>query len=162
MSNNISFNLVLFGLAVFISVSCESKKPTKSKALNDQPKTIEKPVENEDLALLKMRCYACHQVSSKSHDEIIAPPLAAVKRRYLRSFPEREAFINAIVNWTMDPKEKNALMYGAVKKFKVMPYQSFDKSEMSVIAGYIYDNDLEEPEWFEEHEAEMHRGKSEN
>jgi hypothetical protein len=162
MNNKVRFIFTSLTIAIIFFTSCESKKSSKQRTSNTESIGHIISDTNEDLTLLKTRCYACHQADSKSHDEIIAPPLVAVKRRYLRSFPEREAFVNAVVNWTLDPKEENAIMYGAVKKFKVMPYQSFEKSEMTKIAGYLFDNDLEEPAWFDEHEVEMHKGNSKN
>jgi hypothetical protein len=162
MGHRIQYFFTLFVVFSFVFSSCQSKKMSNEVVTKEKSVAIKLSGENESLELLKMRCYACHQVNSISHDEIIAPPLAAVKRRYLRSFPQRDDFVEAIVNWTLDPKEEKAMMYGAVKRFKVMPYQSFDKSEMLKIAGYIYDNDLEEPKWFEAHEAEMHRNNPEN
>ena len=162
MSHRIQYILTLFVIISSIVTSCQSKRTSNEENNKEKSVAIKLSEENESLELLKLRCYACHQINSKSHDEIIAPPLAAVKRRYLRSFPQRDDFIEAVVNWTLDPKEEKAMMFGAVKRFKVMPYQSFDKSEMRKIAAYIYDNDLEEPEWFEAHEAEMHRNMPEN
>ncbi len=157
MGPAIKYSFILFILISFFFTSCQSKKTSNELLIKEKSVAIKLIEENEVLDLLKMRCYGCHQVNSTSHDEIIAPPLAAVKRRYLRSFPQREGFVEAVVNWTLDPKEENAIMFGAVNRFKVMPYQSFDKSEMQKIAGYMYDNDLEEPKWFEVHEAEMHK-----
>ena len=60
---------------------------------------------NEALKLIKQNCYACHSVTSKSHDDIMAPPLIAVKRRYKMSYLNEEEFILAFTNWVMDPKE---------------------------------------------------------
>lgn len=162
MSHKIQYIFTLFVIISFVVTSCQGKGTTHEERKKVKSVAIKFSEQNESLELLKMRCFACHQTNSSSHDEIIAPPLAAVKRRYLRTFPQRDDFVEAVVNWTLDPKEENAMMYGAVKRFKVMPYQSFDPSEMRKIAAYIYDNDLEKPEWFEAHEAEMHKNMPEN
>ena len=108
------------------------------------------------LKLIRKHCYVCHSVNSNSHDEIIAPPMAAVKWRYSRQYSNKEEFVGAMVDWTMDPKFGRSIMPGAVDKFKVMPKQPFDKTEIVSIVNYIYDNPLEEPIWFEEHQKEMH------
>jgi hypothetical protein len=108
------------------------------------------------LKLIEKHCYVCHSVNSNSHDEIIAPPLAAVKWRYSRQYSNKEEFVSAMVDWIMDPKLGKSIMPGAVDKFKVMPKQPFDKTEIVSIVNYIYDNPLEEPVWFEEHQKDMH------
>lgn len=112
--------------------------------------------EDEGYRLLQQNCYACHSVTSKSHDEIIAPPMVAVKRRYLRSYNTENEFIEAITDWVLDPKEENALMFGAVKNFKVMPRQPFNKEDVVKIATYIFNNELEKPTWFQSHFNEEH------
>ena len=112
--------------------------------------------ESDGYDLLKAQCYICHSVTSTSHDEIIAPPMAAIKMRYSRSYGTKESFVEAISNWAIDPKLENALMRGAVKQFNVMPTQTFKKEDLEKIASYMYENELEVPDWFAEHEKEMH------
>jgi hypothetical protein len=112
--------------------------------------------EDEGYKLLQQNCYACHSVTSKSHDEIIAPPLVAVKQRYLRSYTTENEFVEAITNWVLDPKEENALMFGAVKNFKVMPKQPYKKEDVVKIATYIFNNELEKPTWFQKHFNSKH------
>ena len=147
-----------FLVIVVILISCVKKEDTSKSASDKKVATKEQLTqqENEDLQLFKQTCYACHSVVSKSHDEIIAPPMAAVKMRYLMSYPEREDFINAVVSYASDPKAENALMFGAVQQFKAMPKQNFKEEDLKRIAAYIYDHDIEQPEWFNDHFAEEH------
>lgn len=150
------FNLFYLVLIFIFLFSCADKNEL---ALLDV--TANKQVAEKDtigLELLKSKCYACHAVNTKSHDEIIAPPLAAVKRRYLMMYPEKKEFVQAISQWAKDPKEEKAIMKGAVTKFKVMPYQHFDEADLVKIASYMYDEELEVPAWFPEHEKQMHGG----
>jgi hypothetical protein len=71
-------------------------------------------------------------------------------------YKSEEAFVTAVVKWTVDPQESKALMRGAVDKFKVMPKQLFKAAEIEKIATYIFNNKLEEPAWFDAHQKEMH------
>lgn len=71
-------------------------------------------------------------------------------------YPEKEEFVQAISQWAKDPKEEKAIMRGAVTQFKVMPYQHFDEADLIKIASYMYDEELEVPAWFPEHEKQMH------
>lgn len=139
----------------FLFLSCADKKETPQEGAEAQSKEMTSEY-SEAYQLLKNQCYACHSPVSSSHDVIIAPPMAAVKLRYKRSFNTKDEFVDAMVSWAMDPDKEKALMRGAVDRFQQMPKQAFEEEELRKIASYIYDNDLEEPEWFAAHEKEMH------
>jgi len=152
-------NILILTIASLFMISCNK---TKEDGTNKMVKIAAfelKTEQSEGYTLLKNNCYACHSVTSKSHDEIIAPPMVAIKRRYQMSTETRGDFIDAIVKWAKDPKEENALMYGAVQQFKVMPKQAFNEEDLLIIASYIYDNDIEQPDWFGAHFKEQHGGK---
>lgn len=152
-------NILALIVVFFALISCNSKKED-STSNNESIAIMDSKIDqSESYLLFKNKCYTCHSVNSKSHDEIIAPPMAAIKKRYQMSYSNRVDFINAIVNWVKDPKEENALMFGAVQQFKVMPKQAFYEDDLEIIAAYIYDNKIEQPEWFETHFIEEHRGK---
>ena len=141
---------------LLLVVSCERTK-TKSLEPLDSESNIVKGQVSEGYELTKVQCYACHNPNSPSHDEIIAPPLAAVKMRYQMQYKTESEFVDAMVDWAMDPQESRSLMRGAVVKFKTMPKQPFKEAEMRKIATYIYNSDLEEPDWFDAHQKEMHQ-----
>ena len=124
--------------------------PKKNKEVT-KTEPISQLEEEEGYILLKNNCYACHSVNSASHDAIIAPPMVAVVRRYKMSYQNKEAFVEAVTNWVLNPTEEHALMRGAVSQFKVMPKQPFNKDEIKKIADYMYENELEEPAWFQQH-----------
>ncbi len=159
MKHLLKLNIFVLVIATLFLVSCDkTKQGTKSKtdaiAVNETAAD-----QSEGYTLFKNNCYACHSVTSASHDEIIAPPMVAVKRRYKMNYTSKEAFVDAVVNWSKDPKEEKALMRGAVKQFKVMPTQVFKEEDLQKIAAYIYDNEIEKPEWFEVHFKEEHGGE---
>jgi cytochrome c551/c552 len=148
-------------LLVLIAVSLFSFNKIDKKIHHGKPQPLViNTAENEGLLLMKSKCYMCHSVTTKSHDDIIAPPMIAVKRHYTNKYDNKKDFVNAIVNWSVDPKEDNALMPGAINRFKVMPKMGFTKEDMEKIANYMYDNELEKPAWFGTHAKEMH-GKDE-
>jgi len=149
--------IYIIAIAILFLVSCnKSKEDTTSEQIAVNKTKTEPP---EGYTLFKNNCYVCHSVTSKSHDEIIAPPMIAVKRRYQKSYTSKEDFVEALVNWSKDPKEENALMRGAVQQFKVMPKQAFKEDDLKKIAAYIYDNDIEKPDWFEAHFKDEHGGE---
>jgi len=144
---------LIISMLLILSYSCKKEKPNEG-AENQSRDLISQSFEGYEL--LKNQCYACHSPISSSHEEIIAPPMAAVKMRYSRSYTTKEEFVEAMVSWAMNPNKEKALMRGAVNRFQQMPKQAFVEEDLSKIAVYIYENELEEPEWFAAHEKEMH------
>ena len=144
---------LIFSSLIFLSCKDSNEKPNAISSDLKKDNKVELP---QGLDLLQKHCYICHSPESSSHDEIIAPPMAAIKMRYKMSYKNEQEFVDAIVAWTMNPMQENALMRGAVDRFKVMPKQLFDENEMRKLAVYMYQNDLSEPTWFAAHQKEMH------
>ena len=142
-------------MSMLLILSCSGKKEKPIEVDKNQSKDFISQ-SSEGYELLKNHCYVCHSPVSSSHDEIIAPPMAAVKMRYSRSFKTKDAFVEALVSWSMNPDKEKSLMRGAVDRFQQMPKQAFIEEELRKIAVFIYENKLEEPEWFAAHEKEMH------
>lgn len=158
MNSKLIFITILIGTII----GC---KPKKEESKSEEISTVEitkEQINSEGYNLLKTNCYACHSVTAKSHDELIAPPMVAVKRRYLVSYKTKEEFVEAMTNWVLNPEEEHALMRGAVNQFKVMPKQPFDKDAIIKIANYIFDNELEKPTWFDAHFEKEHPNGMEN
>lgn len=106
--------------------------------------------------LIETQCVICHSATA-SHDNRLAPPMIAVKKRYASSNTTKEQFIKDIQNWFDNPVEDNAKMYGAVKRFGIMPKLAITKENLNLISDYLYDNDIDQPEWFENHYNEEKR-----
>jgi cytochrome c553 len=142
-------NKLLILLTTFFLFSCNQKKEAY------------KPVENETVALdtiahdgkklMETHCYLCHSPSADENEGRIAPPMIAVKARYLMDYDTKEDFIKAISNFVKNPTEDITKMHGAVKKFGVMPKQVFLENTVAQIADFMYDYQIEEPTWFKEH-----------
>jgi cytochrome c551/c552 len=148
-------NFIKIIALVALLSSCNKQKSSEDFSTNTSAKS---ETENaEALALFQQKCYACHSVTTKSHDEIIAPPMIAVKKRYSMQFDNKEDFVNAVLAYASDPKAENTLMRGAVNKFKAMPKQAFEEEDLKKIATYIYENEIETPEWFEGHFQQNHK-----
>jgi len=150
--------IIYLMVIAMLMVSCNSNKKESSQINENNDKFV--ILQNsEGYDLLKTKCYACHNPNSASQDVIIAPPMSAIKKRYSRLYNSKEEFVNAVTDWAMNPVEENAIMRGAVMQFKTMPKQVFDKEELQKIATYMFENELEQPEWCEDHEGQMHRGR---
>lgn len=156
--------------AIFIALSillvvvfARCSNPSTSSAPQQSP-----PVEVVSAAalpvgykLLKRYCYACHNPEVSSHDALLAPPMEAVKFRYLQQFPDRDQFTQRIVQFVQMPTQDHALMMGAISRFGVMTALSVPDSSLHQIADYMYDESLEKPTWFDQHFKEQH-GKQGN
>ncbi|NNK55032.1 MAG: cytochrome c family protein, partial [Flavobacteriaceae bacterium] len=140
--------LLLF-TGILLMLSCNSPLEDSYTAMTTEVETTLPDPEHPGKALMEKNCYACHNAAT-AHEDRIAPPMIAVKKHYISEDTSKEEFTEAILNWTKEPSEDKAKMYGAVKRFGVMPYQSFPEETIRQISEYLYDYDIEEPEWFAE------------
>jgi cytochrome c553 len=102
--------------------------------------------------LMEKHCYTCHSPVADEVEGRIAPPFVAIKARYIdKEGYNRVEFIKAISEFVANPTDDNALLYGAVRKFDVMPKQAFPDSAAVKIAAFMYDYKVDAPAWFKEH-----------
>lgn len=133
--------------------SCNSSK--KKEYVSE--KTIEPTQIHPGKKLMETNCYVCHSPSATMEDRI-GPPMIAIKKHYISEETTKEQFTEAMQTWIKNPIEENAKMYGAVKNFGVMPKQPYPEETINLIAEYMYEYAIEQPEWFEEHFKEK-KGK---
>lgn len=105
--------------------------------------------------LMENNCYVCHSPKA-AEESMIAPPMVAVKMHYLSEEISKEDFVNEIVSFLKNPSEETSKMPGTIKKFGLMPYQFYPENTLKQIADYMFDYDIEEPEWFGDHYSKMH------
>ena len=139
---------ILIGLLfVFLFVNCN--KP--SKPSNEiQKTTVSKIQVHPGKKLMEVHCYSCHHPTASEEDRL-APPMIAVKMRYMNSSATKKEFINDMQAWIKNPVDSNVKMYGAVKRFGIMGNLPYPERVIEQIADYMFDNDIAQPEWFEEH-----------
>ena len=105
--------------------------------------------------IIETECYLCHNPKA-SEVSMIAPPMVAIKKHYIDSTTTKEQFTKAIVGWINDPQEEKSKMPGAINRFGIMPYQPYPEETISLIAEYMYDYEIAQPEWFDEHFQREH------
>lgn len=140
--------ILLFIVLVLISCQCNKKQNLGSLDNTDFTKVI---LDHEGKKLMETHCYLCHSPSAKENEGRIAPPMIAVKSRYLMDYDTKEDFVKAITAFVENPTEDNTKMHGAVKRFGVMPKQVFPENTVAQIADFMFDYQIEEPTWFKEH-----------
>lgn len=149
-------NLLLF-LLFFSLIACnETQKKDDYTKVNQDSEQIE--LAQTAKTNMENKCYLCHSPSA-SKENRVGPPMAAIKARYMKDASTKEEFVSAIWNFVEKPTEDKAKLKGAVRRFGVMPYQKFNQKEIEAIAAYMYDYEIEEPEWFKSHWEKEHGGK---
>jgi mono/diheme cytochrome c family protein len=137
---------------IFLLVQLLVAKPLTSNVEPPVVITTQADLMDDGLTLLKKHCYACHNPNTNSHDDIIAPPLAGIKKHYSDAYPEKEAFSKAMMEFVKNPSSEKSLMKGPVKRFGLMPKPAVTDQEIQQIVTYIRDSELEKPKWFDAHE----------
>ena len=132
-------------------VSCQNDKK-EFQPITEENITYELTQEHEGKKLMETHCYLCHSPNAGENEGRIAPPMVAIKARYIdKEGYNKDEFIAAMTSFVKNPTEDKALMYGAVKKHGLMPRQVFPEGSVEKIAEFMFDYQIEAPSWFKEH-----------
>lgn len=142
-------NSILF-IILLVIASCQKDKNLQQIPIDE--KVLEVTKEHEGKKLMETHCYLCHSPNAAENEGRIAPPMVAIKARYIdKEGYNKEEFIVAMTSFVKNPTEEKALMYGALKKHGLMPKQAFLEGSIEKIADFMFDYQIEEPKWFKEH-----------
>lgn len=143
-------NIVSLWILLVFQLTVES--PLKVDVAS-QVSPISHSAQLEDgLILLQKHCYVCHNPNSDSHDSMLAPPLAGIKKHYAKAYPDQGQFAKAMIEFVKNPTTEKSLMKGPVKRFGLMPKPTASDQEIKQIVTYIQNFELAKPKWFDEHE----------
>jgi cytochrome c553 len=135
-------------IAISILFSCKSTKKETYSAKSDVTVTTKQL--HPGKKLLESNCIPCHSATA-SIDGRIAPPMIAIKKHYIGQKTTKAVFVRSMIDWIENPSEETALMHGALKRYGIMPKLDFPKEMITQIAEYMFDYEVDEPEWFEAH-----------
>ena len=144
--------MALVGMTL-LAVQCQNQKEEKS-------------IPNSELMtrgnqLMETNCYSCHSPEAV-HSSRVAPPMAAIKKHYLKDTGSEEEFSEAIRAFMQNPQVEHAKMKHAVEKFGLMPQMSLSEKELQSIAYYLYHTEIEKPGFNHQTEGKKYRkGKGE-
>lgn len=110
----------------------------------------------DGVTVARERCMACHIIDGEGGDKQAAPPMYGAWHHYRVDYPERGAFVAAVVAWLDAPAAERALMQGAVKRFGVMERVALTTEEAQAVAGYLWERSLDVPEAYVAHYNEQH------
>lgn len=136
---------LLIALSLLI-LSCNNTDNKKLSAFDLQMEANKHPGKK----LMQINCYTCHSPSASQSDRI-GPPMVAIKRHYIDENTTKAQFVENMQAWIKNPNAQDAKMFGAVKRFGVMPKQSFPEETIAKIADYMFDYNIDQPDWFEKH-----------
>lgn len=135
--------LLLFGFLISVLVtSCSNQE--QPLEINPEKK-MDQSIAGK--SLMENKCYSCHS-SKVAKEYVLAPPMIAIKEAYNESYVNEEEFVKAFQQFLSKPTKNKAIMKEAVEKHGLMPYQGSSKEEIVMIAKYIYQNDIEKPNWW--------------
>ncbi|MFH6604429.1 DUF3365 domain-containing protein [Maribacter algicola] len=141
-------------LAILGMFGCKDKAKTIPLDTASEKEVAQSGEEHPGKKIMETECYLCHNPKA-SQASMIAPPMIAVKKHYIDDNTTKEEFIESLILWINDP-EAPSKMPGAQQRFGKMPYLPYPKETITQIAEYIYDHEIEEPEWFSAHFEEEH------
>lgn len=143
--------VVILGVILF-AAGCNQTEPghQNTKTVNQELKAM---AIAEGFSLLETSCFSCHSPNA-SMDSRIAPPMIAIKKHYVKENTSEEAFANDLIRFLNNPAAENSKMPGAIERFGLMPKMNFSEADIQKIAHYIYNTELEKPDWFEKHYEE--------
>lgn len=138
--------------------SCQPSKKEKDEDLKsiDKSQTLSSAEVKQARSLMENKCYLCHDPES-SMDARVGPPMIAIKKHYARDAQNRNEFIESMWAFVQQPKKEKVKLKGAYEKFGLMPYQPYKEKDIKLIAAYMYDYQIEVPDWFEEHWKKGHQ-----
>ncbi len=100
------------------------------------------------------------QLCSSCHGNGAAPPMFGVRSHVKSAYPEREAFVDYVVDWVRQPDASKSLMPGAIRHFGLMPSLGYGEAEVRQVAEYLYDGRLEATAGSNHHRRHCHgRGR---
>lgn len=140
-------------LTIGLSYSCNTKSKKSDEKKLTEIKSVLTKTDSISASLFNQKCMICHNHVGKVDSTMIAPPFFAVKKHYLRASEDKEEFVEIMSDWVKNPSEDNLLMSGTMDSFEIMPYLAYTEEDIVKIVNYVYENDMEKPEWFDAHQA---------
>jgi mono/diheme cytochrome c family protein len=138
-----------FIVVTIFLIGCSNSEKQTTTIANDPAEMS--PLElAEGFQLTENNCFSCHSPNA-SIENRVAPPMEAIKKHYIDSQTNQAEFTADLIAFLNNPSEDLSKMPGAIRRFGVMPKMNFSDEQIAKIAAYIYNSELEKPDWFEDH-----------
>ncbi|HHS96121.1 MAG TPA: DUF3365 domain-containing protein [Phaeodactylibacter sp.] len=153
MKKRIKIDLLLLGIFLIL-LSCNPKNTEKNDQTAANEEQMKKENANEDLSkgfqLLESSCFSCHSPNANIKNKV-APTMATIKKHYITKGVSKEEFTKSFIEFLNNPVEEKAKIPQAVEQFGVMPKFNFSDAQLKQMANYIYNTELEAPDWYTNH-----------
>jgi cytochrome c553 len=147
--------LVYVSVLIALLSYCGKKPEGNSEEKADSSGEVLTDMDKKAFRLLSTQCFSCHSPEADPENRI-APPMVAIRRRYMESSDTKEEFISSMVSFVQAPSKEQSRMPGAIRKFNLMPMLGFAEEDIALVAEYIYETPMSSPAWFEEHYEKEH------
>ena len=137
----------LFAIAFLILVGSCTNKPEATKEPSETEFELAEVVTAKDN--IETVCYACHSPSA-TPDNRFAPPLEIAKRNYLVETANKAEFVDKMVQFILYQTAEQSMLHSDVEQYGLMDPVGFSEEDVRAIAEYIYENELEKPDWLME------------
>lgn len=150
-------NFQIFTLAILSLTVLSCSNTSKENAALSSGTAEMTPINlTEGFQLTENNCFSCHSPNAAQGNRV-APPMEAIKKHYIDSLTTQSQFTADLLAFLNDPSEDLSIMPGAVRRFGLMPKMGFSEDQITKIASYIFNSELEKPDWFEKHYQEERR-----
>jgi len=141
-------NIFLFVL-VLIFLSCkDGKKPEYKATESTTEKELAEAVQlHPGKQIMETECYICHDPKA-SQKSMIAPPMIVIKNHYIGENTAKDQFTEDLIKWVNDPETETKIP-DAIFEFGSMPYIPYPDDAIAQIAEYMYDYEIERPDWYD-------------
>lgn len=120
------------------------------EAVGEKADQVSEKILHKGFEILESNCISCHSAKGTFEDRV-APPLSAIKNSYLKGNVTKEEFIASFVSFVENPVTENSKMPEAVEKFNLMPKMGYSKEQLTAVAEYIYNHEVEKADWYQKH-----------
>jgi|GEM_PF-6708324 thioredoxin-related protein len=137
-SKRFFYQLFLF-LSILLS-SCSSDKSNETKVVLKDEFIQKAELKNQEMeTLLHAACLYCHKTQDVPGEKELAPKMQVVIDLYKAQYPNREDFVKAVTEFTVNPQANKTLMQSAIDTYKLMPNSGIVKQDAEDIANYLFD-----------------------
>ena len=137
------FSILL--ISIMVSISCSEHYRSKNSSQRLQNNEVQA---SEAKEILTTVCQSCHHPSAAPNDRF-APPLQVAKLNYLALSNDKAEFVELWSDFILAPSPEKAKLHSDVDEFGMMDPLGYSEDQIRSIAIFVYDNELERPDWLE-------------
>lgn len=142
--------IILTFIICFMLVFNACKQTNKANIKANSP--LSKEIAYKAINVLKQNCISCHAPNKIENN--VAPSLATIKEYYLKENNNESQFVKMMTSFLLNPTIEQAKMPNAVKKYGLMPQMGMDKEQYNLIASYLFNTKVEDPNWYNQFKIE--------